>query len=81
MSKYYFSVSYDIQYYPELDDKLEKLVGRHSDGSGMGMGERDISWYLSSKKRVLEVFSRISPLKQVRDFNISKWTNYETKFT
>ena len=37
-------VTYPGQYYPELDSKLENFMGQYAGASGMGFGQRDLSF-------------------------------------
>ena len=41
--RWFVLASYPAERSPD-DERLEKLVGRMSDGSGMGFGRRDIDW-------------------------------------
>jgi len=75
MSKEYrIDLSYNADKYfddPDADRTYSKIVGRESDGSGMGMSERDMSWTLSSKARAMTVFDKLSAL---RDKNLLRVT-------
>lgn len=42
-----------------MDRKLEKVVKKGSDGSGLGFGERDISWTFFKKEDALKAVKRI----------------------
>lgn len=56
MSRYFLTVVYKAA--PEwphpqrLDERLEKLLKLESNGSGYGMGERDIGWGFKTQKQV-----------------------------
>lgn len=60
---YRIDLSYLAEGWPIDDQKYEKIVGRSADGSGMGMGERDMSRTLSSKSRALAVFNKLVDLR------------------
>jgi hypothetical protein len=45
---YYLVATYPARFYPELDKKLEALIGESS-GSGYGFGGRDMSWDFKNK--------------------------------
>lgn len=51
MSKltYCLQIVYPAQHYPKGDHTLEELLGSCS-ASGMGFGERDLSWYFKTVK-------------------------------
>lgn len=46
---YLVEIAYPGERYPELDDHFEKIAGRVCDGSGIGMGSRDMSWSFKTK--------------------------------
>ena len=70
MSKEYrIDLSYNADLYfddYQTDSTYSKVVGRRSDGSGMGMGERDMSWTLSSKKRAISVFEKLVSMSDTK---------------
>jgi len=55
-------VDYDMDaYYNDVgfDDKLCRVVGHEEDGSGAGMGTRDVCWYFKNKTLALNAFHRL----------------------
>jgi len=56
-------VSYDPKLFVAaplaLDKKLEKIVGKHSSGGGMGFGGRDINWYDLDLKEAIDLKQKI----------------------
>lgn len=49
-----------------IDRRLEKIAGKSSDGSGMGCGERDMSFSFKSKKKAEWFVNRASRFSGVR---------------
>ena len=45
------------------DSKIEKAVGTECDGSGMGMGYRDLNWSEFPKSKVASVKTKLKKLK------------------
>lgn len=45
-----------------LDGRLNKVVGHTEDGGGMGMGERDLSWTLKTRRGAFGAKKRIQKL-------------------
>ncbi len=87
---YSLSVSYKMNQdnYMDMyskDRKLEKILGRSSDGAGFcfGTAERDISWSWKTLNGLKKAYSRIKPfkrsqkLKDICAFNLN--TNEEIK--
>jgi hypothetical protein len=64
------NASYDAQYYPEKDGQLEKIVGRSSNGSGMGMGERDLSWYCGNLNAAMVIFRKLLRVKKLTSLSL-----------
>ena len=72
---YRLCVTYPGKYYPALDDRLEKLVGRHADGSGMtlfGNRERDCSWYFKTFREAEKIGKKIKKWKEIIDVEVSQ---------
>jgi hypothetical protein len=63
--EYKVLVTYPADYYfdKEYDYKLRAIVGRYSDGSGMGMGVRDCNWYFKTLKGAKNTLNRIKKAK------------------
>ena len=53
------SVSYSADLYPEYDDVLASIAHTTDSGSGMGFGERDLSFSFGSLKTALGCFERM----------------------
>ena len=64
-NRYRVSASYRDYLYPDYDAKVTKLVGRKSDGSGMGFGERDVDFLFGTLAGALTAFKKL-----IRDHNI-----------
>lgn len=60
MSNYIVEAVYAFTGSFAYDKRLAKAVGRDSDGSGAGMGERDNRWYYKRK------FAAKAALKRIR---------------
>ena len=68
--EYSLNVTYDAQLYPEMDNKLEKLIGFESSGSGMGFGSRDVQWYFLHSRDAFEKFKRLRKMKGVLEISL-----------
>jgi hypothetical protein len=68
---YIIHCSYDSDLYPEMDQKLKDTVGRRSDGSGMGCGARDISWYFNHSAQAWEVFKKLRKKRNLTELTLS----------
>lgn len=44
---------------PDFDRVLERAVGHTADGSGCGMGERDLDWQYKTLKGALNAMTRV----------------------
>ena len=60
-------VQYRVQvtysgYYAEYDNELNKVVGKISDSSGCGLGERDAGWYFPTMKEAKEAMAKIEKI-------------------
>ena len=67
MSKHTFFVNatYPANLYPQYDEKLSKLVKKNDYGSGMGFGERDITFYFSNTRKALAAFDKLNRCKKL----------------
>lgn len=72
--EYVVHVAYADKYYRRYDDVLEDLVGKDSDGSGLGMGTRDMDWAFDSVKAAIQAAERIdgAQLAGVRSLYVSE---------
>ncbi len=58
--EYRLQIIYPAQFYSNGDRKICKAVGRtYSDASGMGFGERDMSFYFDTKKKADNACKRV----------------------
>ena len=64
-------VSYAGRYYPCMDEIIEKIAKRESDGSGMGLGERDLSFYFKTKKQAEKFASDLDKFVKMMNFEIT----------
>lgn len=53
------------------DEDLESCVGKSSDGSGGGFGERDICWYFKHLKQATDALKRLSKKKKLSTLSLS----------
>lgn len=54
---YCVSITYAAKHYPKLDAKIETKLGL-PDGSGLGAGVRDLTWYFSLEKGAVLFFKK-----------------------
>ena len=57
--EYRVYVSYPARFWPDYDEKVEKIAGMYSDGSGMGFGERDLAFNYKRKYVAEKLISRL----------------------
>jgi hypothetical protein len=53
-------------YFLGWDHKIENFLKRNSDGSGMGMGVRDMDFYYKSKKAAMNASKKLKKFSRVR---------------
>lgn len=59
----------------ETDDVIQKAVRKGCDGSGAGMGERDISWTFGTKLARQNAMSRLKAcVKKLKLAKVNVWT-------
>ena len=58
-------------HYPELDEKLENIMGKYSDASGLGFGQRDAAWYFKHSKQAFEKFKRLRKLRNLDTIQVT----------
>ena len=49
--------------YEDTQRKIEKILGRHSDGSGFGFGIRDLSFYYEREAHAIKALKKINKAK------------------
>ena len=50
----------------EFDDKLRKAVKKYPEGSGYGLGSRDICWYTNTAERAKALAAKLRAVKGKR---------------
>lgn len=55
----------------DTDRVLKDLVGQESDGSGAGLGARDLSWCGLSSVKIKNIFARLIPVIKKMDLTIN----------
>ena len=69
--EYILKLEYDSEFYStKFDHEIYSLVGKYSDGSGMGLGTRDHEWYFSDR---LDAESAKSRLEDRLGKKVSTW--------
>ena len=63
--RYKLYVVYDLNEHDfgSLDKKIREAVGKYSDGSGAGFGERDIDWSFDTEKEMTAALARVIGLR------------------
>lgn len=69
---YSVEVCYPDDLYPDKDRIMEEIVGIMSHGSGMGFGERDMSWSYKTLPAAKRCFDKL--VKRTR-FNVTLRTD------
>ncbi len=64
-SKYSVDILYRSMFYPELDNKIESLMRRPRDASGMGFGQRDMTFVFKKKSSAKRAFEKLSKIKNL----------------
>lgn len=73
MKTYYLvNVSYESFEYPEMDDVLNKLVGKDDVSSGMGFCNRDMNWEFRTQASALKAFDKLSKIKKLTSLRLEK---------
>jgi hypothetical protein len=75
---YFVEASYPGGIKPDVDDKLVRVVGRLSDGSGcllFGNHERDLSWEFAKKADAEKAASKLR-MAEVKDLKVF-WDSYD----
>lgn len=68
--EFILNVCYASRYYPGYDRELEKALG-DCDGSGIGLGQRDMSWYYKSKPALVKAVGKLMALKLDFAFDVN----------
>ena len=59
-------VSYTAKHYPGADLAFNTAVGKDSEASGMGFGERDLRYYFTNPKLASNAAKRARAVKGIR---------------
>ena len=62
--KYYIVKAVYEDFDSEFDRRLEKAVGRSSDASGFGLGERDLAWYFKTEKAAKKALGKLNRFRK-----------------
>lgn len=65
LSWYWVAAFYGADLYPAMDRTLKTIVGKESDSSGLGFGERENSWIVSGIKEAKRLAKSISSVEGV----------------
>ena len=57
-------VQYPADKYPKYDGIFETLAGAERDGSGYGMGVRDMDWWVDTKKKADSLAKKFKKTKR-----------------
>lgn len=70
---YVVACSHEFNY---EDKTLEEAVGRRSDGSGAGFGERDLDWQFDHLQQALKAFKALSRFQNLTTLTVSYQREY-----
>ena len=74
-SKVSFAISAYFPYtadFEKKDAKLEKIVGRPSNGSGAGFGQRDLCWYFDSEDEAEKIYNKLKKVRWLDECSLNK---------
>lgn len=75
MSKSHWSleIAYEPKFYPALDEKIDKIVGRDHNGSGMGFGARDLNYDFKTDADARAIGKRVKRLEGIKTVRVQFW--------
>lgn len=69
---YQIIVDYPSKYYDKFDTLIKKTLKKDSDGSGMGFGQRDLSFYYRTLPAAIKAFQKLNKLRLIARITLEK---------